>query len=342
MRMFTFDPADYAEAYATKGFVHIMSGLTREYLQSVIQAAEENMKAEQLMKQFAIGDKQQAKYELPSTDHYEELRQTVGRVMGAEPNDLILSERHFKSYEKTAIPDPPAHKDRFASEISVGFSVHVEPGSTLVLYPQDYNDTNPFNSSGEMSVSYSPERSQNQFLKTARRVEIADQPGDVVMFRGNKIWHLRARPAGTTMLYLKMNSFNCDPLGEDPTTPPRRAKTQEIIGLSDEQLADAIPHIGRRVDYFHRRISREMKELNGAVLYGEKHFTLDDDELRGIRAMDGKRNVKAIVAQMASSSATEALAKIRRMAARGVIDLTPDPSRLAGSAAHGQPVAATR
>src|SRR2546428_12885590 len=92
MRMFTFDPADYAEAYATKGFVHIKSGLTREYLQSVIQAAEENMKAEQLMKQFAIGDKQQAKYELPSTDHYEELRQTVGRVMGAEPNDLILSE----------------------------------------------------------------------------------------------------------------------------------------------------------------------------------------------------------------------------------------------------------
>jgi len=342
MKMFNFDPAQYADAYAAKGYCHIKGGLTKEYLASVITAAEADMQAHKLMKQFAIGDKQQARYELPDPDGqmYDELRQHVGRVIGLEPTNLLLSERHFKSYEQTAIPDPPAHKDRFASEVSVGFSVHNVPGSTLVLYPHDYLDVNPFNSSGEMSASYSPERSQNVFLKDARRVEIVDSPGDVIMFRGHKIWHLRARPAGTTMLYLKMNAFNCDPLGEDPSTPIRRAGSLEIVKLSDEELATTIPHIGRRVDYFHRRMSRQWVELNGVVLYGEKHFTVDDDEMKGLRAMDGHRNAKAIVEIMGSGSV--GYVKLRRLATRGVIDLTPDPARVKATSAKAEPAMAGR
>src|ERR1041384_3312026 len=44
----------------------------------------------------------------------------------------------------------PARKDRFASEISVGLSVHVKEGSTLELYPYDELETNPFNTTVQL------------------------------------------------------------------------------------------------------------------------------------------------------------------------------------------------
>ena len=76
--------------------------------------------------------------------------ETVAAVCGLHPRDVVLSERHIKVYEPNAVPDPPAHKDRFASQIAVGFSVHVPEGSTLVFYPYDHLEINPFNSSTEL------------------------------------------------------------------------------------------------------------------------------------------------------------------------------------------------
>jgi hypothetical protein len=219
--------------------------------------------------------------------------------------------------------------------VSVGFSVRVPPGSTLVLYPYDELDINPFNSSTEYRASLSPDRVPEKTLREARRIEIHDAPGDVIVFRGHAIWHLRERPANTVMLYLKLNAYHCDPLGEDARTPEFRRHTEALLQAMDAELAEAVPILGRRVDYIHRRFTRDWREVIGVVLYGEKHFTIDEMELQMLRRMDGRQPVRAILHSMGErGEQTPGYGLIRRLAARGVIDLLP-------TASAGSPGAAT-
>jgi hypothetical protein len=323
-KMFTFDPAQYAAQFAKEGWVHIRGGLSEDFYRKAAVQVEESMKT-RLMKEFAIGDKQQAMYEFPEGGNYvQEVRETVGALCGFNPDDVVLSERHVKGYEATAASEPNAHKDRYASQISFGLSIHVREGSTLVLYPYDELDINPFNTSQQLRASLSPDRYPETALKKARKVEIHDQARDVIAFRGHKFWHLRRNPALTTMLYLKLNAFNCDPMGEDSRTPEFRKRTEQAAELEDRQLESQIPLIGRRVDFFQRHMTRDFREVLGVVLWGEKHFTLDEDELLAIKAFDGKKNVAAVLSAMGESTDRAGkLAKFRRLARRGVIDLVP-------------------
>ena len=322
--MFNFDPSKYAEQFAREGWAHIRGGLTEDFYRKAAAQCEASMKTK-LMKEFAIGDKQQAMYEFPEGGNYvEEVRRTVGAVCGLDPADVVLSERHVKGYEATAASEPNAHKDRYASQISLGLSIHVREGSSLVLYPYDLTEINPFNTSQQLRASLSPDRYPEEALKSARKVEIMDQARDVIVFRGHKFWHLRRNPALTTMLYLKLNAFNCDPMGEDSRTPEFRARTTALAEAPDAELERLVPLIGRRVDFFHRHYSRDWQEVLGVVLWGEKHFTLDEDELLAIKAFDGKKDVRSVLPAMGESSDRAGkLAKFRRLARRGVIDLVP-------------------
>ena len=321
-KMFCFDPAQYAEAFAREGYVHIRGGVTQAFYDQVAKQVAVSLE-ERSMKEFAIGDKKQAMYEFPPGGDYEdEVCDAVGHVVGIDPARMVLSERHVKAYDAAASATPLAHKDRFASEFSVGLSVHVKEGSTLVLYPYDENDVNPFNTSVQMRASLSADRMPEPALARGRRVEIRDAARDVIIFRGHSMWHLRANPALTTMLYLKMNSFHCDPLGEDRHSESFRARTLAAAELPDAELEKLTVRIGRRVDHFHRFYNRDWREIPGVVLFNEKHFTLDEDEFRMVRAVDGKRPVGALLnAASETSSRAERLAGIRRMARRGVIDL---------------------
>ena len=296
--MFDFNSHQYAATYAREGYVHIKQGLTEEFYQVLAKQVEDYLQGE-LLKNFAIGDKQQALYQFPGgRDYYGELAEAVAQVCGLDPAGLVLSERHIKAYEAKAIPDPLAHKDRFASEVSVGFSVKVSEGSTLVLYPYDEQDVNPFNSSTELRASLKPADLPETTLKSGRRIEINDQPRDVIMFRGNAIWHSRSKPAGTVMLYLKLNSFNCDPLGEDPASAAFRKRTQDLLAQPDEELENMIPLLGRRVDYVQRRYKRDWKEVIGVVLWGERHFSIAEDDLQALQAIDGRRTLRHVIAAM--------------------------------------------
>jgi hypothetical protein len=176
----------------------------------------------------------------------------------------------------------------------------------------------------QLRASLSPDRYPEPALKRGRRIEIKDAARDIIMFRGHKIWHLRANPACTTMLYFKMNALNCDPLGEDRRTEEFRKRTLATAELSDHELQAAVPLIGRRVDYIHRHYNRDWREVPGVVLWGEKHFTIDEDEFRMLRAIDGRQTVGAISAAMNGTTERSAiLAKVRRLARRGVVDLVP-------------------
>jgi hypothetical protein len=325
--MFAFDPHTYNRAFASTGYAYIPGGLTPAFLTLLAQQVEDYLQGE-LLKNFAIGDKQQALYQFPpGQDYHGQLLDMVGTVCGLDPRQLVLSERHIKAYDAGAAPFPLPHKDRFASEVSVGFSVRVPPGSTLVLYPDDEREVNQFNSSTEYRASLGPERVPEKALQHARRVVIADTPGDVIVFRGHSIWHLRERPANTVMLYLKLNAFHADPLGEDARTPQLRRYTEMLLQAPDGELEDAIPIVGRRVDSIQQRFTRDWREVRGVVLYGEKHFTIDEAELQALRMMDGRRCVRDILKAVAKQGgASLGCNQIRRLAARGVIDLLPGPT----------------
>jgi len=322
--MFTFDPADYAEQFASQDYVYIPKGLTESYYDLICRQVDKHLQADRLAN-FNVGDKQQALYQFPDDGAYlAEFNRVVSAVCGLDAEKCVIAERHIKVYDATANPKPLVHKDRFATAVSVGFGVRVAPGSKLVLYPYDDRDENPFSSSTEMRDSLDGDRLPEKTLKNAKRVEFSDGPRDVIMFRGSSMWHMREYGANTVMLYFKMNTFNADPLGEDPRTPEFRQRTQQLAALSDDELLHVTPVLGRRVDHVHRRYNHLWQETLGVVLWGEKHFTIDEFELRFLQALDGRRTIADVLAcANGHTDHAECLQKVRRLVKRGVLDLLP-------------------
>jgi len=324
-KMFDFDANEYADAFAEHGYVHIPEGLPADFHARLVKYVEDSFDKKHL-KDFARGDKQQAMFEFLEPEHYDELRETVAAVCGVDVNSLTLSERHIKEYEPGADPYPLAHKDRFGSEIAVGFSIRVPEGSTLVIYPEHDLSVNPFNSTAELRSSFAPQALPDVSLKGAPRVEIQDRPSDVQIFRGNAMWHLREHGAGTTVLYLKLNTYNCDTLGEDPHSFEMRERTLSLADSSPSSWMASIPVIARRVDYIHRRYNRDWSELFGVVLYGQPHATITETEFDALRSMDGRRTVAEISWQMGQSGKDEEVREaIRQLALRGIVDLLGRP-----------------
>ena len=321
--MFSFDPADFAPVLASQDYVHIPQGLSEEFYNLMTRQVDEYYQANRLDK-YARGDKQQALYEFPSHEHYQEFVAMLGVLSGLPADKLVISERHIKGYEPNAAPRPMPHKDRHATQFAVGFTVYAPEGSTLILYPQGERGVNQFGSWIEMRASLRDEQLPTRALRNVPRVEIQDRPRDIVVFPGNEIWHGRENGAGTVMLYFKLNAFHSDPLAEDPRTEFIGRQTCELAQLPDEELEYQIPVLGRRVDYLHRRYNRDWQELLGVVLYGESHFTVDPEEWQLLQALDGRRPLREILGQVAPPARRERLlAGVRQLAQRGVIDLLP-------------------
>jgi hypothetical protein len=312
-KMFNFDARSFADAFAEHGYVHISEGLPEDFHARLVKYVEESFNQKHL-KDFARGDKQQAMFEFLEPEHYDELRETVATVCGVDGSSLTLSERHIKEYEPGADPYPLAHKDRFGSEIAVGFSIRVPQGSTLVIYPEHDVSVNPFNSTAELRSSFSSHSLPDAALKSAPRVEIQDRPRDVQIFRGNA---------------MKLNTYNCDTLGEDPHSSEIRQRTLSMVDSSSFNWTASIPVIARRVDYIHRRYNRDWNELFGVVIYGQPHTTINEVEFEALRSMDGQRTVAEISWQLAQSGRGGDVGEaIRRLALRGIVDLLVRPTAM--------------
>jgi hypothetical protein len=223
MKIFDFDPSDYADTYRSQEWVHIREGVSEEFHDALLRYASGELN-DHMLGSFAIkGKKEQSLFEFPDdVDYPNELFEVVAGVCGLNRATMTLSERHIQCYEANAAPEPPAHKDRFSSQVSVGLSINIPPESTLVLYPYEHRGVNAFNKSADFRASLQPDELPEVVLKTAREVELDDRARDVVMFAGSSTWHLRRRAARSLNLYLKFNDFGCDPLGEDPRTAELR------------------------------------------------------------------------------------------------------------------------
>jgi hypothetical protein len=104
--------------------------------------------------------------------------------------------------------------------------------------------------------------------------------------------------------------------------------TGRLLEGDDDDLLDSLPLIGRRVDYFQRRYNRNWEEVIGVVLWGQPHITIDEQELRFLQAIDGRRTLREILlASEAGSSAMGCLPWLRRLSACGIVDLVEPAER---------------
>jgi hypothetical protein len=323
MKVFDFDPSEYADRYAGEGYVHIREGLSREFHASLLEYAQRELTSHKL-DEFAIkGKKEQSLYDFPPEVDIGELYDVVCATCGLDRANVTLSERHIQIYEASAAPEPPAHKDRFPSQVSMGFSISIPAESRLVLYPYSHRETNPFNTSAGLRRHLQPHELPEVALKGARELVLDDADRDVVMFPGSTTWHLRRNAARALNLYLKFNDLGCDPLGEDPFTDGLRARTLAALSAGPESLGALVPVLARRLDTVSRTATRDgWREVLEARVFGEEPIGLTTLQHAALTTLDGSETLSALASRVAAGGdAADAARQLARLAELGALDL---------------------
>jgi hypothetical protein len=250
VKTFCFDAGKLRGMYHSQGWAHVRGGITPEFLEHLRDYNAHLARTAVLHGTGIRGAKEQHLYEPPDgVDLVGDLQRMVVAMCGLGSEGFTLAERHLKHYAADADPAPFAHKDRLASQVSVGVSIDVPAGSHLVLYPAVHRDVNPF-LTADFRESLGPDALPEVVLRDAPAVEIYDQPGDVVLFPGSSTWHLRRNSANTANLYLKCNDFGSDPMGEDPSTAARRNVTDKLLALPVAELLQRVtPALSRHVEW---------------------------------------------------------------------------------------------
>lgn len=314
MKVFAFDPADYREQFLAQEWIHIKNGIDPEFLEVLRRYARESLEASRLQGFGIKGKKEQSLFEFPAgVDYPGELFDVVAELCGLDRVGMTLSERHIQDYDDDADPNPLPHKDRFASQISLGFSIDIPAASKLVLYPFEHREINAFNSSHALRASLRPDELPEEVMRTAREIVLDDEPGDIVAFYGSTTWHLRRHAAGAVNLYCKFNDFGCDPLGEDPTTAERRSHTLDALANGNGHLAQLTPVISRQFDLVTRHYTRDWQEVLQASVWNGDSFGITERQYELLQTIDGTRKL--------SELGPDAEADLRLLAQHGAVDL---------------------
>jgi hypothetical protein len=314
MRVFSFDPSEHRETFLSQGWLHIKQGVTPEFVEVMKDFVARELSEEQL-KQFALaGKKGQGRFEFPpEVDFPGEMFDVIAEVCSLDRGTIALSERHINAYNNDAKPDPAPHKDRDASKVSVGLCI-ARADSEVVIYPGASRERNPYVSAATYYESLPTDQRPENTLTEDQAVAIRDEPGDVVMFYGSEIWHLRRRSAGSVNLYLKFNDFDYDPLGEDPTTIERQQRTREVLS-SNGDLRHAVVKPSRQLEQLTHLYSRNALQVRTAKIWGRNPLPLDEKDFQILQSLNGGKEVSAL--------GDDAAQHVRRLAEHGVVDLLP-------------------
>jgi hypothetical protein len=315
MKVFSFDPSEHRETFLSQGWLHVRNGVTPEFVEVMKEFVARELSEEKLQ-QFALaGKKGQGRFDFPpEVDFPGEMYDAISEVCGLNRDSIALSERHINAYNNDATPDPAPHKDRDASKVSVGLCI--EPAdSEVVIYPGASRERNPYVSAATYYDSLPDDQKPENTLTPDQEVAIRDQPGDVVMFYGSEIWHLRRRSAGSVNLYLKFNDFDYDPLGEDPTTVERQERTRQLLQSSNGAIDTAVVKPSRQLEQVTQLYSRNALEVRQAKVWGRNPVQLGVKEFEILQSLNGGKQVAAL--------GPDANEHVRRLAEFGVVDLLP-------------------
>jgi hypothetical protein len=315
MKIFSFDPSEHRETFLSQGWLHVKQGVTPEFVEVMKEFVARELNEEKL-KQFALaGKKGQGRFDFPpEVDFPGEPYDVIAEVCGLDRGTIALSERHINAYNNDAVPDPAPHKDRDASKVSVGLCIE-RADSEVVIYPGASRERNPYVSAATYYDSLPTDQKPENTLTEDQAVAIRDEPGDVVMFYGSEIWHLRRRSAGSVNLYLKFNDFDYDPLGEDPTTIERQERTRQVLSSANGAFGDAVVKPSRQLEQLTHLFSRNSLEVRTAKIWGRNPLPIGEKEFQILQQLNGGKTVSAL--------GDDAAEHVRKLAEHGVVDLLP-------------------
>ena len=164
-----------------------------------------------------------------------------------------------------------------------------------MIYPGASRELNPFTSAATYYASLPADQKPEVALTADQEVVIKDEPGDVMMFYGSAIWHMRRNSARSVNLYMKFNDFDYDPLGEDPNTIERQSRTQQLLSSNGGSLpADAVAKVSRQLESLTTQRSRNEIDVRQAKLWGQDPVLLDAEELQLLQRLNGGTHVGAL------------------------------------------------
>jgi hypothetical protein len=312
MKVFSLDPSEHRDTFLSQGWLHVKQGVTPEFVEVMMEFVARELSPEKL-EQFALaGKKGQGRFDFPpEVDFPNEMFDVIADVCSLDRGTIALSERHINAYNNDAKPDPAPHKDRDASKVSVGLCIE-SADSEVVIYPGASRERNPYVSAATYYDSLPEDQRPENTLTEDQAVAIRDEPGDVVMFYGSEIWHLRRRSAGSVNLYLKFNDFDYDPLGEDPNTIARQERTREVL-RNNGDLNHALVKPSRQLEQLTHLFSRNSLEVRQAKIWGRNPMPLGEQEFHILQQLNGGKTVSAL--------GTDAAEHVRKLAEHGVVDL---------------------
>jgi hypothetical protein len=213
--MFNYDPGAARDEFRQNGYVHLRDVLKPavvEHLTAFLQQAKSESVDEQGQWQI-YGKKRQFLFEFPNSQWADGFRRSMAEMTGIDPEEFTISERHLKVYDPNAAPWPAPHKDRAASEISIGIPVEIPANSSACVFPTLQPGPNTEERAVFMTAVDHPHL--DQVYQEEDCVMLREKPGDIVAFLGSALYHERVHPAGAAILYIKVNGTGSDPLGEN-------------------------------------------------------------------------------------------------------------------------------
>ena len=320
MKVFSFDPASRQAAYEQHGWVHVPSGATDEFCDYVRSEIAATAAARPLERQGVTVSKEQFVLRHPDgVDLSAEVFDCVSALCGLDRDRLVLSERHVNVYSSDAAPRPRPHKDRFASQVSVGISIEIPEGSQLAVWPDADLGVNPLQRAG-LAETLPPDATPEVVLAGADVVTIADSPGDVQIFPGSSVWHTRWNPAGAVIAYFKCNVIGSDPLGEDLRSSAVREASLTVLD-DPQRFREAQPCLSRRFESVTREYALQAgQDWLNVQIWGHAPIQITEAEFEVLRSLDGAATVDDLL--RAAGGRTNARERaLRRMVELGAVDL---------------------
>ena len=212
---FKYDPGLYCADLERNGYVHLKDVLSNDFVAHLADFYRRALAddAEEITSYRIAGKKRQFVFNFPSEDDALAFRAGMARLTGMNEEMITISERHLKVYDSAATPWPAPHKDRSASQISIGLPVFLSQGSSVCVFPEMDRTPNPNDEAVFLTERDRPDLAS--IYSNEKAVLLNEKIGDLVLFNGSSIFHERVKAAGTAVLYIKINDQLNDPLGEN-------------------------------------------------------------------------------------------------------------------------------
>ncbi len=205
----------HCQALRERNYLHLENVLSQDFTNVLGEVRDRILSGAQddIPDWHIEGKKRQYLFDFPSEAFLEDFLLSMSEITGKAPENLTIGERHIKVYLENAAPFPAPHLDRRASEFTVGFPIVIPDASEVCFLPHLGFEENTDERARFIKLGDGVDMAA--YYKDPRIVKAQGRLGDMFIFYGSRVWHERIHPAGSMILYTKLNTMGSDPLGEN-------------------------------------------------------------------------------------------------------------------------------